>query len=112
MSAPNLPHPPPAEPDPVPDLDAELPPEVAAELAPELKAELAPELSPSAGPGSEEYEPTTVALVFMLPPLALGTALLAVLFRHQIALDALGNALLVGLVICMVVFAVVRARFR
>ncbi|HBP21097.1 MAG TPA: hypothetical protein DEA08_25335 [Planctomycetes bacterium] len=61
--------------------------------------------------GNESPEPAVVALVFLLPPLALGGTALGLLLAGGYGWNPLGVGLMVGLVASVVGFAVIRRIF-
>ena len=61
--------------------------------------------------GNESPEPAVVALVFLLPPLALGGTALGLLLAGGYGWNPLGVGLIVGLVASVVGFAVIRRIF-
>ena len=61
--------------------------------------------------GNESPEPAVVALVFLLPPLALGGTALGLLLAGGYGWNPLGVGLMLGLVASVVGFAVIRRIF-
>lgn len=61
--------------------------------------------------GNESPEPAVVALVFLLPPLALGGTALGLLVAGGYGWNPLGVGLIVGLIASVVGFAVIRRIF-
>ena len=92
----------------VPPAEGEAPP--AASQAPEGLPE--PEPPPPVAGSSNEPEPTIVALVFLLPPLALGGTALGLLLAGNFAWNPLGVGLFVGLVVSVIGFGVIRQLFQ
>ncbi|MGE0712657.1 MAG: hypothetical protein AB7N76_09005 [Planctomycetota bacterium] len=107
------PQPQPSEPQPSEPQPSEPQP---SEPQPSEPAASAPPPEPSPPPpvagSNQDPEPTVVALVFLLPPLALGGVALGLLLAGNFAWDPLGVALFVGLIASVAGFAVIRRLFQ
>ena len=102
--------------DPRPEVSSE--PRPASEPAPASQAEDAPEHTSSddeAPPppveGGHNLEPIVLALVFLVPPIALGGSAIALAFAKDLAWNPLAVALVIGLVASIAFFFVVRRVF-
>ena len=83
-------------------------PPIGGPVEPATPAELEP---PPPVAGNESPEPAVVALVFLLPPLALGGTALGLLVAGGYGWNPLGVGLMVGLIASVVGFAVIRRIF-
>lgn len=104
--------------EPTPDAPSEVPPVAPDSVSP---ADDAPPPSDAASPGDEvppppvegghNLEPIVLALVFLVPPIALGGSAIALAFAKDLAWNPLAVALVIGLVASIGFYFVVRRVF-
>ncbi len=102
--------------DPTPEVSSETPP--PSEPPPAGQAEDAPdstssgdEAPPPPVEGGHNLEPIVLALVFLVPPIALGGSAIALAFAKDLAWNPLAVALVIGLVASIAFYFVVRRVF-
>ena len=102
--------------DPTPEVSSETPP--PSEPPPAGQAEDAPDSTSSGDEaplppveGGHNLEPIVLALVFLVPPIALGGSAIALAFAKDLAWNPLAVALVIGLVASIAFYFVVRRVF-